>query len=440
MAGSRRGRWASVLAASVVLTGASCVGLLDLDDYAGAAQSLCDLLATCYGADAYADCHHRLSQALDGADPALRTQWLTSFGEQNCLKNCTTAKRCLDALPICQGAGSGCAQREHCCGFTKGEGKCGTEQDEVTGQCCLLDGLPCTHDGACCTAECSTATGTCGGQFCKGQGEACDSDDDCCSKNCAAGRCVLECLPDGEACTDDDDCCRDTCVDNVCTCRDVGDPCTTVEQCCSGACGPGGLCEDSSNCSPLLEPCVSPTDCCQGLTCEDDDLPGLCCVPDGASCSDPASCCGGDCVQGACCSLPGMFCEGNADCCYGSCDPGSNTCGCTQATGACGYHSDCCDDEGGVPLVCHEGTCQLCKTTTCHHPCATGGPLATASNPDVVNCNGAAGQQPCVDAICSQEESAYCCCIVWNAACVAAAYLDASQDGPCAGLCYIDPN
>ena len=171
---------ALVIGGCVAVTSSSCVGALDLDEYATATDELCDLLDRCFGADFFPDCHEHAGPRLTAADAMQREQWLTIFSDRRCLQSCSDARRCLDNTPVCSTVAEGCGeQTEACCGFIAGKGAC------EEGACCKPDGVACPNgDGDCCNENCDEPTGFCGGFQCFDPGTPCTDDFECCTKNC----------------------------------------------------------------------------------------------------------------------------------------------------------------------------------------------------------------------------------------------------------------
>jgi hypothetical protein len=398
-------------AALVTVLAASCVSVLGAGDYAGAATSLCDLLAQCYGGAAYPDCAERVASGLDGSDAELRAQFLGAFSDKDCLRNCSSARACLDLPPVCEDGGSACTQLEDCCGFTANASACGQ------GACCLPDGQACGPTSPCCSA-CNAVTGTCGAIApCADVGASCERNSDCCSFNCSDNVCALTCRREGENCDQPGECCTDRCVDGFCACRDLDEACEFFEQCCTGYCNPDlGRC-DVPTCGVLFEPCDN--GCCEPLACPF----GYCCYPDGAECStDPSLCCGQGCQDGLCCSLLGQLCDDGSECCVGSCN--GSYCDCSPDGGPCAEDEDCCGQS------CKGDTCG-CNAPTCHDGCVKHpSPLSPAND-----CAGQAGAvtPACIEEVCSIAP--YCCCREWDAQCVDLVPLLPS----CMGACLTDP-
>jgi hypothetical protein len=390
--------------AACALGVASCTAVLSLDGYHDAPTVLCQMLQGCYADGASTDCHARIVDALGSADPDLIDSWIKVMGA-GCLDNCTAARFCLDARPVCQADLRGtCQRREDCCLFSEGARDC-----SPSGACCLTAGQPCDSDEQCCPGAglCSQLTRTCGGTVCRPVGVRCDIDEECCSRRCQ---------------------------DNVCTaniCDPDGFRCQAAGTCCSEFCRPDGYCGAPATCQLLLGECTADGDC--GPV---NGHAGICFTPTGASvgvCSDAPTCfpdeaeCQGDalCCSGHCnaayhrcsqvCTTDTLPCQGDADCCNSTCDVASGECsGCSL--GGCSDDSQCCSKR------CVAGTCgPICAQPTCAHTvCETGEPLS-------VDC-GTSGDA-CAAAVCDTD--AYCCCNLWDAFCVNAA----AAAPACAGLC-----
>jgi hypothetical protein len=398
---SRAGRLAALLLAlalgSLATTVPSCVAVLGAGDYRGAATSLCDLLAQCYGSDAYPGCVERVAAGLDGSDPSGRVEFLGAFSQRDCLRNCSTARACLDMLPVCEAAGAACGAVEECCGFTVNEGACSD------GRCCLPDGQPCGAASVCCSG-CDGATGTCGGEDpCAPPGAQCQNNDDCCSFNCAGGTCSFVCRQTGENCDGPGDCCTDRCVGGLCACRQSMEECEFADQCCSGFCNPSSSFCEESTCSGVLEECNG--DCCPGTDCL-----GVCCYPSGTRCSsDPIFCCGGGCRNGSCCAVDSAPCASDPECCRGFCDPSSGSCQCVPDGAACKDDQDCCNQS------CRDDAC-ACNSPVCHAGCAPHPNPLPLDNSDCATVPPNAIDSMCVAQVCFNAP--YCCCREWDQFCV----------------------
>lgn len=405
-----RGVAAAVMATSAVVSASSCVGLFELDGYAGVAPELCDLLRTCYGDDFYADCLARVSARLRDADEATRAAYLQSFADDRCLETCTSARRCLDAAPLCDAHGGTCGQDEHCCGFLVGQTACGTQG------CCASDGVACSVDGDCCESRCEA--GICGGVACLEPGESCDEDFECCTEICLRGQCSLNtCLPDGSECIESAECCNGFCDGNICRepeCKPEGRPCASPDECCGGNCIPsddselGGVCS-FGECLPSNAACeVRPEafPCCAG-SCDPDF--GRCtedCARVGEACLDVPCCGGSECSDdGSCsCLLDGVPCTDSKECCSGVCSANfvcEGTTACQPGGTMCGGTDTCCSKR------CLNQIC--CFSPQCHDPCVVGPPLS-------LNCVANGDPMSCVAQVCGQEPS--CCCNTWEKKCV----------------------
>ena len=418
---------ATLLCAGLAIVAGSCTRALDLDGYRGAATELCALLADCYGAGFFPGCEGSVGRAIEQADPAARNGWLTFFGDNDCLRNCTRGKRCLDQAPVCRQTGQACDQKEQCCGFTNGEGTCGVAVDTAVGQCCLPDGLPCTVGNECCRGDCSSLTYTCAGQVCAHENEPCQYSTDCCSLNCGPGNvCLPQCLGLRESCGGAGECCSHLCETGFCACRADGEGCTLSSECCTGYCNSTGQCGQTVPCTIGGEGC-STTDCCEGFHCGNALGLVACCLPNQQSCLSPDECCGLGCEKSACCAAFGVTCAGDGDCCYGHC--ASHVCACANAAETCSDQQDCCN--GLACAISELGLhCAECTTASCHLPCEQGAPLSLFLD----NCPELSGAEACIQAVCQSDS--VCCCSIWDSWCVQEAALDALVPGdPCWGLC-----
>lgn len=400
---------ASVLATCFALA-ASCVSVLDLTDYAGAAQVLCDHLQQCFGSSGY-DCVEHVSSGLAEATPEQREAWLTAILDDACIAQCSAGKACLDATPVCNGPAETCAAEEQCCGFLDKAQLC---QD---GACCLDDGQLCDGDGQCCT-DCDAITGTCGGEApCKPQGGICEESDECCSDNCLPeGICGFRCREQGEDCTDGGDCCSGQCEGSRCACKDEGEPCTEGDECCLGQCYLGQCNADPGCLAPNQECNGNPLACCQPddadeVTC--DAMENRCCLPNGASLGD-----NGDALSDFCCS---------------SASDGPTCCG--DVGGRCSA-DDCCPG-----LSCRAnpatGDTFCCNSPVCADPCVAQpfpvAPAIATNGCDNLNNPITPG---CLAEVCKSYPQ--CCCAQWFDYC--AALVKGSSGMPlveCAGICAV---
>src|SRR5690606_26375076 len=114
-----------------------CTDLRAVGGHLGVADELCKMIEQCYGPDLYPDCHARVSERLEAADPATRSQYLESFANAFCLESCSNARACLDGAPLCDAAGQACGGIETCCGFAVGASEC------KGGACCVPVGGAC---------------------------------------------------------------------------------------------------------------------------------------------------------------------------------------------------------------------------------------------------------------------------------------------------------
>ena len=416
--------------------GASCVDLLGLGGYTGAIQSLCDMLAECYGTSFYPKCVERAEQRLGDASPELRESYLTAFADNSCLESCTNARACLDHQPICSTGGSSCGAAEQCCGFTDGASQCSGDS------CCAPRGSVCSDAGQCCDADC--INGTCGGVECKDANESCNNDGECCGELVCGSveqACVL-CLPQFSECAGPSDCCSGNCVLDIvepaaggeepppalgfcdeATCAREGMDCNTPADCCSTApfCAPvpalpGLKVCSPGECVPLGTPCLVDAACCSGVC--DLNL-GLCaseCGPLGSECALSQDCCEGECPQGSCCLTDGLPCLDEPECCGGTCFEGT----CTGSS--CKSAGDSCD---GDPLSCCSHYCSDSTLGTCcpvfanycnHGVCNEGAPLRPDCGAIVINNGPEFGGIDCISSICTLNPD--CCCLGWDQSCI----------------------
>lgn len=368
----------------------SCVSVLDLSDYAGAAQVLCDHLQQCFGDGGY-DCVDHVSSGLADASSEQREAWLASILDDECVAQCSAGKACLDATPICNAPAESCVQEEQCCGFLDKAQLC------QNGACCREDGQLCEGPGECCT-ECDPITGTCGGEPpCQPQGQACDDTDDCCSDNCLPdGTCGFRCREQGEDCAEGGDCCSGLCMGSRCVCQEEGSACSDHDECCLGQCYLGECNADPGCLAPNQECVGDPLACCQPgdaeiVTC--DPIENRCCLPDGASLGGNDDgltdfCCSNASDGPICCGDVGRRCTGDS-CCEGlNCRPG-------PANG----ESFCCN-----PAMCAD-------------PCvAQPFPLAAATAGNSCSNLPTSITSGCLDEVC--EIFPQCCCDQWFDYCV----------------------
>jgi hypothetical protein len=372
-AGHRRALRAAGAVLALVLF-AGCAGMLGVDDSSDVSVAFCDLLGRCYEGRPEGECAERVGSALDDTDAARRSAWLRAFADSACLETCTSARVCLDRVPVC--ADGACALREDCCGFVTGRTDC----DTAAGTCCRRKGNGCTSDDDCCpdAGGCSELTGTCGGVICRPPEQPCLNDFECCTNRCDDGVCAATiCVDDGFECDEDEDCCNGSCPSETGLCGISG-------------CGDNGVA------------CGEETPCCDGLIC----FLGVCsvgeCYPENGDCVSDSQCCSNFCdplyyLCGVACKADGEACQLDPECCGGSCADG--VCNKACSTGTCVEDADCCSG------TCLGNVCKAaCAPATCDHSaCAVGGPLDGA-------CDGCAAQ------VCAADP--FCCCGAWDSLCV----------------------
>jgi hypothetical protein len=420
---------AAVIAAASV-TAASCVGLHQLDGYNNAISQLCAKLTECFDDSYYPACAPNSETRLGAAGAAERANWLTQYADSNCLENCTNARSCIDRSPVCAMQGSGCGQKEECCGFTKGKGDC------TGSSCCTPDGVACGDSSQCCQSDC--IDGLCGGFACLESGAACSAGEECCTLICepSTGTCADQtCFPPDSQCSDNFQCCTGFCsgagadISGVCAepiCAPVGDDCQTAEDCCQDYCvliprTGQSVCSDAP-CVPNGILCNKADECCSGFCNPDDGRCGLAddCLPVGSvGCEDTRCCvplkCAGTTNNGdpSCCSPEAAKCDNNSDCCSGdctidftcSCDGGQPGDGCSTSSpdaccsGACGTDGVCCEVPGCTHDVCIPGP-PLDPTCACS------------------SCPVDPNAPPCIAAICATPGFEKCCCHGWDQSCV----------------------
>jgi hypothetical protein len=390
VAGAVRAAMGALLTIVIITLGASCVSVLDLSDYAGAAETFCDHLVRCFGEGAYAGCFEHVTAGLDEGSPEDRAAWLAALTSDDCLAKCSSGVACLDADPVCNDTADSCGQLEHCCGFQAGSQAC------EGGNCCLPDGQLC-GEGATCCSECNPATGTCGGVApCVLENEVCQVDEDCCSDNCLPdGVCGLLCRERGTDCVEDSDCCTELCDGAICACRPDGANCARTAQCCeTGSVCLNGTCDPSPECIPAGDlGCTSDGGCCQGA-----GLPSTTCTPkppDGNVCCAPNAEPVGSGQAALCCSLN----ESDGSCCADlsePCEPGDGDCCSAQI----------CLNQGAIDSSC-------CNPAQCGNPC---GPHPFPLSSDGT-CGGTSVSFSCLDNLCKDHPE--CCCEAWSTTCVA---------------------
>lgn len=422
----------------LAVLGASCVGLLDLDDHQAAADALCDQLEACFGAEFYPECKAHNEPRVTGASAAEREAWLTAFNDTHCLETCESARSCLDESPLCGPSGQACSQVEQCCGFTKGAGTC------LDGGCCKPDGIACDGGGECCNGDCSSPPGEtetfCGGFMCLDAGAACTDHFECCTEICIGGQCSdTTCLPIGSDCALNVECCDGACEAGRCvepSCISDGDPCTSEDMCCNDFCYTsvkGDSVCSSGPCLPKDTPCLpEANECCSGR-----------CDPDAQFCVEL-------------CLRPHEACSADGECCIGACDPNTDACECYSEGTPCEEASDCCTEncQGGTcgGIICPDpgtpcdpddndccpipidafSSCQMdtragngafgcCDLPTCEHSVCVpgGGPLDPACGCPECGTDGMSTSARCIQDICMALP--HCCCFAWDSQCVARA-------------------
>lgn len=455
---SSRGLFPFVMAGAISLGAPSCLGVLELDSYAGVSEELCALYDRCYGPEAFPGCRRHVTGQMETANSDAREDFLDRVAD--CLDNCQSVSECLDQPLFCRSLRHGCATNAQCCGYSINDVRC------IEQSCCLVDDAPCTTDADCCGGGC--AGGKCHGGVdpgCAEVGLVCTANADCCNGNCAGGVCSNPCSGQGASCTNNSDCCNGNCAGGVCTnpCGALGTSCTNNSNCCSGICT-GGVC--STACSLRGSACTVDSDCCSNL-CRNGICRKLGCLAAGEMCLSDADCCQDSCDKGrgicgnAGCNAEDIPCSQDGDCCSGlGCDPATGVCAnltCKKLNDACSADVDCCSQycsgscqcapngttctqnepfkccsgncENGACVACRpmgmtctddtqccSGTCNngTCCATGCpHNLCVVGGPLSIK---DCAPKNVGAGAASCIAMICDQNPA--CCCGQWDQSCV----------------------
>jgi hypothetical protein len=213
--------------------------------------------------------------------------------------------------------------------------------------------------------------------------------------------------------------CNAACIDTSTDPNNCGS-CGTI--CDSGQCS-GGICGNSTTCTPDGEVCRVPADCCSLLCPHDPQVPGVCgCSQVGGVCQGGDDCCqqGGDsqiaCLGGdddnRCIVLHGA-CSSNADCLTQNCVNGSCASACNPDGEPCNSSTDCCSKACGggicgcgklgqscnedVGFSCCEGAPTICFANVCcilsNFPCS-----ADADCCDYIQANGS-----CTNGICTRN-------------------------------------
>lgn len=447
-----------VFAGAFSFVAASCLGVLELDSYDGAADRLCSLYDRCYGPEAFPGCSRYVSGQLEAADADTREDFLETFAD--CLDDCQHAIDCLNQPLFCHSLRESCSTNAECCGYATNTARC------IDQSCCFVNDAPCTNKADCCGGTCTNGkckggvdpvcallgetcsantdccTGVCTGGLCTNPcvaiGASCTNNTDCCSGLCTNGACANPCVATGASCTNNVDCCSGICVGNLCTnaCADRGAACTVNSDCCSGKCSNGicrklgcldvgdlclsdaDCCQDSCDkgrgiCGSLgcyVEglPCSQDGDCCTGLVCNpiDQRCATLTCKKYGDSCAADGECCGLYCNGSCQCAQVGTACSQAEPykCCTGVCENGACV-DCRAVAVACTDNAQCCSG------TCNNGAC--CNTGCSHNLCVVGAPLSTK---DCSPKNVGAGAAACVETICAQDPA--CCCNQWDQSCV----------------------
>ena len=455
---SSRGVFPFVLAGAISLAAPSCLGVLELDTYAGVTDQICSLYDRCYGPEAFPGCRRHVAGQIETADSDTRQEFLEDVAD--CLDDCQSVSGCLDQPLFCHALRTSCATNAQCCGFATNAALCFDQS------CCLVDGASCANNADCCGGTC--VNGKCQGGVnptCAAVGGACGSNGDCCNNNCVGGVCTTPCVAQGASCTANADCCNNNCMGGVCTnaCANQGSACTNNTDCCTGICV-GGVC--SMQCAARGSACTNNTDCCSGL-CANGICRKLGCFAAGALCLSDADCCQDSCDKGrgicgsAGCFADGIPCSQDVDCCSGLiCNPMNKKCGtltCKKLNDPCAGDGECCslycsgscqcalsgtactqaqaykccsgncennvcadcrqmgmactDDMQCCSGTCNNGTC--CAAGCSHNLCVVGAPLSTK---DCEPKNIGAAAASCISEICNAAPE--CCCNQWDQSCV----------------------
>jgi hypothetical protein len=210
--------------------------------------------------------------------------------------------------------------------------------------------LVCDSDHTCCSptnTSCMADTDCCGADVCRPNpsglgshcqplgllGELCVTDSDCAGNlgcDVYTGTCENSC--GGQTCTEGETCCGDPYTQGVVCCGGQNSACDELLGGCVG-------------CSEYEESCASDTDCCDYFrtgnaicnTLPTDnsngrgagilELSGVCCVPNGGSCSAGPCCGDAICdVDEICRGFNGTPCSVDDNCVEGFCDPLLNMC------------------------------------------------------------------------------------------------------------------
>jgi hypothetical protein len=154
----------------------------------------------------------------------------------------------------------------------------------------------------------------------------CGSGELCCDGTCSdtdgdpdhCGKC-------GKECKGGEKCCRGDCVDTKQDDKNCG---KCGKKCKDGKSCQNGKCEGEDNCLLSGAICLGgPNDdipCCPPSFCKNLGGTGLCCRPDGQTCSSDVECCSDLCEDNLCvdCLPLGAGCDSDGQCCSDECFDG----------------------------------------------------------------------------------------------------------------------
>lgn len=278
---------------------------------------------------------------------------------------------------------------------------------------CKDNGVACTGNLECCTANCATLDGggrQCATQIvaCKLPGITCSAGVECCTGSCLGGVCsAYVCAADNQSCGTNGDCCSQNCVPNTvtgtgATCKTLsptnlttsGGPCTANADCASGYCV-GGRCQSPSFCVQNNDVCSADYQCCGGFCNKASGaVAGYCTLAPSSvlACTPAGQLCGAGADGGG-----GTTCS--TDCCSKSCGPTTTPAfacqppsGCKPSGEVCSTTEECCGGnvDGGA-----DGGSVVCRKTNASQAfgrcdngqsCTPGGSICKATDAGSGNC------------------------------------------------------
>jgi hypothetical protein len=148
------------VAGTLLAAGASCTGIVGLDDYDNALETACKCAADDVGL--VEECTERARLGFKAAEDSEVDGWLTAYAS---CQGCTKMQACFEKKPFCGDSNTDCVVSEQCCGYfgsgTDGcrNGKCGKCVGCANYQGAMLDSSELCDDVPQTIRECVGACG-----------------------------------------------------------------------------------------------------------------------------------------------------------------------------------------------------------------------------------------------------------------------------------------